>query len=251
VRSGGLEDGQEVPEPALPWHRLHRAKPEEVSEEPVVSWDLVITVVTSSVSCLFILFTVAVVVRQRRAGKRRPAEAARPELQLTPSSSSLASSRPGESAASFQQRFRHFQPELQQQEWPPEDWREEGDQQPAACRCGVSVHYSISYNAPLPCRPACHRPRGPLGVPDLGLGPGMDPGLGPGLSPGLGPGLSPGLGPGIDPGLGPGQPKALLGGASVASGEASVGPGRYRSLVMEHMVEGAARRRRDSLVCDV
>ena len=195
-------------EAALSWQR--RLTPSRGSDpDPGVSWDLVITVTASSVSAIFLLFTVAVIVRQRLR-KRQRSQVHPSDIQLTPSSSSLTSSPPGESVASFQQRFSHFQPELlhhRPETAESEEGRRgialEGEGRRAlqggggvqfegpvgrggmrtdevgggtsreaseggeggggggggvavpvggggGCLCGVSVHYSISYTAPIP-----------------------------------------------------------------------------------------------------
>ena len=197
----------EEEEAALSWQR--RLNPSRGTDpDPGVSWDLVITVTASSVSTIFLLFTIAVIVRQRLRKRKR--SQVHPDIQLTPSSSSLTSSPPGaESVASFQQRFSHFQPELLHHR-PETAESEEGGRRGiegeggrrtqgggggvhfegpvgrgggvrtdevvggtsreaseggeggggggtapvggvgGGCLCGVSVHYSISYTAPIP-----------------------------------------------------------------------------------------------------
>ena len=202
--------------------------------DPGVSWDLVITVTASSVSAIFLLFTIAVIVRQRLRKKVR--SQVHPDIQLTPSSSSITSSPPGESVASFQQRFSHFQPELLHQrpetvnseEGRSEDRRGGGErgislggegrrthgggvhfEGPAGrggvridevvgggtsrefleggeggaavvggggggggCLCGVSVHYSISYTAPIPSPVPSSSAAAPVGLLQISREPG-------------------------------------------------------------------------------
>ena len=105
----------------------------------------------------------------RRRMRKRPSSPPCPDIQLTPSPSSLTSSpRPPDSLASFQQRFQHFQPELLQQRQEEEEsgvgeeQGQEGKREGRVCQCGVSVHYSISYSTPCPCNPSCH----PLKLPE-------------------------------------------------------------------------------------
>ena len=236
------------------WQR--RLTPIESGGDPGVSWDLVVTVIASSVSIIFLLFTIAVIVRHR-VRKRVRMQVEPRDLQLTPSSSSVTSSPPGEEVASFQQRFSHFQPELLHHRPENEEGRAEEiasgearrrlagggghfDQRPPArpgsrvdevalgtsrelleggdvggggpvggCLCGVAVHYSISYTAPLPS-PVPSSAATPVGLLQISTE--------------------------------PGDPQKFVGEASGVVQEVREG---YRDLVRGH------RSGRNSLVCDV
>ena len=262
VRSGGIHESvgvkqeseeREELEAALPWQRRRELgeEPDRGQEEQEgASWDLVITVVATSVTCVFLLFTLAVVVRQRMTSTKRPPSLPCPDIQLAPSSSSLSSSsHHPDSVASFQQRFRHFQPELLQQQEQEhhhstsfsegreeqEREQEQGPSWPASCQCGVSVHYSISYTSPCPCHVSCHQ----LSSADHQLR---------GLYSVLGPSLLPNT---SEPHHGAGQQKSLLDSGVMASNPPDLGPGQYRTLVKDNLVGGSGHHRRDSLVCDV